>query len=121
MVGNEGMAGVQLVLGLKMSPFRELVQRVGATCRITVRDFSRELDTTAALQQCLQGFGCVVMVQLCSTDACACLHMNVYFRTSLQSSRECPSDVAIPQPMVTTVVTHARARLCDHAPDLMCT
>jgi len=75
MVGREGMAGVQLVLGVKTSPYQALVQGAGASYRIAVRDFCRELDRSAALRHCLQRYAYVVMVQLASTAACTRFHL----------------------------------------------
>jgi CRP-like cAMP-binding protein len=75
MVGREGMVGVQLVLGIKISPFHTLVQGAGTANRIAVGDFCGELDRSAALRQCLQRYLYVLMAQLASTAACTRFHL----------------------------------------------
>ncbi len=75
LVGNEGMLGVPLVLGVNVSPLRALVQGAGQAWRITAQDFSRELDRCAVLRTVLLRYLQVRMCQLAQTAACTRFHV----------------------------------------------
>ena len=44
MVGNEGMSGISLMLGVDVSPLRTLVQGGGTAVRMKAAAFSRALE-----------------------------------------------------------------------------
>ncbi len=55
LVGNEGMVGTPLILGMERSPLRALVQGAGPAWRMSARTFTRELGLSAALRTLLHG------------------------------------------------------------------
>jgi len=74
MVGREGMLGVQLALGVAMSPLRALVQGKGEAWRIGNAAFRRELANSATLQRGLNRYLYVLMAQLAASAACLRFH-----------------------------------------------
>ena len=49
LVGDEGMLGISLILGVELSPIRALVQGAGTAWQMDVAPFVRELKHSAAL------------------------------------------------------------------------
>jgi hypothetical protein len=56
MIGNEGMYGIGLMLGVDVSPMHALVQGTGPALRMNARRFRRELEDSPALQQGLDRY-----------------------------------------------------------------
>jgi CRP-like cAMP-binding protein len=75
MVGDEGMVGLPLVSGVKVSPLRAVVQGEGTTWRMSAAAFARKLADGAALRQALQLYMQVQMSQLAQTAACTRFHV----------------------------------------------
>jgi CRP-like cAMP-binding protein len=75
LVGNEGMFGASLVLGVDVSPLRGLVQGAGSAWRMKAIPFRRELDHSLALQQVLKRYLYVLLSQLAQTAACNRFHL----------------------------------------------
>ena len=75
LVGNEGMVGVPLMLGVNDSPLRAVVQGSGTALRMDAESFSRELASSLALRQKLQRYTCVLLAQLAQTAACNRFHL----------------------------------------------
>ncbi|MGB8338434.1 MAG: Crp/Fnr family transcriptional regulator [Burkholderiales bacterium] len=75
LVGNEGMFGASLVLGVNASSFRGLVQGAGSAWRMEAAPFRRELDSSPALQRVLRRYVYVVVSQLAQTSACTRFHL----------------------------------------------
>jgi CRP-like cAMP-binding protein len=75
MVGREGMAGAELVLGVLKAPFLAVVQGSGKAWRIPSRAFRRELAASPALQLCLNRYLYVLMTQLGAAAACLRFHL----------------------------------------------
>jgi len=75
MVGNEGMLGMALVLGVNISPLKALVQGPGRAWRLDTATFSRELALSSTLRESLQRYLFVVMSQLAQSAACNRFHL----------------------------------------------
>jgi len=75
LVGNEGMLGTSLILGMDVSPLRAVVQGAGPALRMSVARFRRELRQNPALQRELKCYLYVVMRQLVQTAACTHFHV----------------------------------------------
>jgi CRP-like cAMP-binding protein len=74
LIGNEGMFGIPLTLGVEVAPFHVLVQGAGAALRITAPSFVLELEQSAALKRILKRYLYVTMCQLAQTAACTRFH-----------------------------------------------
>ena len=75
LVGNEGMLGISLILGVDVSPLRAIVQGAGPALRMKAAPFLRKLDQNPALQRGLKRYLYVVIRQLAQTAACTHFHM----------------------------------------------
>jgi CRP-like cAMP-binding protein len=75
LVGNEGMVGIALVLGVEVSPLRALVQGAGRALRMDAGAFRNALDQCPGLQQGLHRYAYVLMSQLAQTAACTRFHL----------------------------------------------
>jgi len=75
LVGNEGMLGTSIILGVDTAPLHALVQGAGSALRMKAASFRRELDDNAPLQQCLNRYLFVLMSQLAQMAACTRFHV----------------------------------------------
>jgi CRP-like cAMP-binding protein len=75
LVGNEGILGVSLMLGVDVAPFYSLVQGAGSALRITTTAFLRQLENSQALQLELRRYLYVLMRQLAQTAICTRYHL----------------------------------------------
>jgi CRP-like cAMP-binding protein len=75
MVGREGMLGVQLALGVSLTPLRALVQGPGTALRIKAGSLKRELAHSTALRRGLDRYLYVLMSQLAGSAACLRFHL----------------------------------------------
>jgi CRP-like cAMP-binding protein len=75
LIGNEGMFGIPVVLGVGMSPVRAVVQGAGKALRMDAARFCRELARSKALQHAIDRYVFVRMNQLAQTAACTRFHV----------------------------------------------
>lgn len=75
LIGDEGMLGISLILGVDIAPLHALVQGKGQALRMDTAPFRRELGLSPALQQGLQRYLYVVLSQLAQTAACTRAHV----------------------------------------------
>jgi CRP-like cAMP-binding protein len=74
MAGREGMMGASLLLGVRQSPLRALVQGAGLALRMEADRFQALLLACPALQERLLRYLYVMMNQLAHTVACTHFH-----------------------------------------------
>lgn len=74
MVGNEGMLGAHLALGVATSPLRALVQGAGVAARIKAKAFRAEFAGSPSLQRVMGRYLYVLMAQHASAAACLRYH-----------------------------------------------
>jgi CRP-like cAMP-binding protein len=75
LVGDEGMFGASLILGVGVSPLHALVQGAGSALRMGAATFRRELQQGTALRRILHRYLYVVIGQLAQTAACTRFHV----------------------------------------------
>ncbi|MBF0218757.1 MAG: Crp/Fnr family transcriptional regulator [Gammaproteobacteria bacterium] len=75
LVGDEGMLGIALILGVEVSPLRALVQGAGLALRMDTASFRRELERSSVLQQELKCYLYVVLGQIAQTAVCSHFHL----------------------------------------------
>jgi CRP-like cAMP-binding protein len=75
LIGNEGMLGIPLVLGIGISPQRAIVRGAGNALRMTAAALHRELGRSVALRQGLNRYLYALMAQFAQTAACTRFHL----------------------------------------------
>lgn len=74
LIGNEGMLGGTLALGVRNAPIRAIVQGSGRLLRMSAAQLLRELRACPALRRALDRYLYVLMAQLSQLAACAHFH-----------------------------------------------
>lgn len=75
LVGNEGMLGVPLLLGVNVSPLRAMVQGEGRAWRVDAGTFVEEIARNAGLRNALNRYLYVFLAQLMQTATCTRFHL----------------------------------------------
>jgi CRP-like cAMP-binding protein len=75
MVGDEGMLGAHLTLGVTTAPLHAVVQGAGEARRMPTAAFLSELAQNVPLQQSLSRYVYVLMSQLASSATCLRFHL----------------------------------------------
>lgn len=75
LVGNEGMFGIPLVLGVDRSPVHAVVQGAGVAFRVDSAAFRRELDRSEPLRRGIDRYVYIHLTQLAQTAACTRFHV----------------------------------------------
>lgn len=75
LVGNEGMIGTPLILGIEITLLRTFVQGAGPTWRMTPERFRNALGHSSALQATLNRYLYVLTGQLAQMVACTHFHV----------------------------------------------
>jgi CRP-like cAMP-binding protein len=74
LIGNEGMLGVTLALGITAAPTQAVVQGKGTAWRIDIATLQQLLEQCPQLQHVLQQYLFVLMAQLSQSAACVHFH-----------------------------------------------
>lgn len=74
LIGNEGMVGLTLMLGVSTAPMRALVQGAGQTLRMKAEDFRQQTIECPAFHQVLNRYLYVMMRQFPQIAACTHFH-----------------------------------------------
>jgi CRP-like cAMP-binding protein len=74
LIGNEGMLGVTLVLGVSAARLRGIVQGRGTALRMTATQLRNELRSSRSLRRTLNRYVFVLLAQLSQTTACTRFH-----------------------------------------------
>lgn len=74
LIGNEGMLGATLVLGVNTARLRSVVQGSGTALRLSAVRFQRELQQSPALRRTLSRYLYVLLAQLAQSSACTRFH-----------------------------------------------
>ncbi|MGZ5662112.1 MAG: Crp/Fnr family transcriptional regulator [Usitatibacter sp.] len=75
LIGNEGMLGVPLALGVAKSSMVSVVQGQGEALRMSYRAFRGELERSAPLRQEVNRYAFVVMSQMARNAGCNRFHV----------------------------------------------
>jgi CRP-like cAMP-binding protein len=74
LIGNEGMLGATLALGVDAARLRGIVQGSGSALRMTAMQLKRELRNNSALCRVLKRYLYVLLAQLSQSTACGRFH-----------------------------------------------
>ena len=75
LIGNEGMFGIPLVLGVDVSPVRAVVQGAGSALRMDAARFCLELGRSQALKREIDRYVFVHLSQLAQNATCTRFHV----------------------------------------------
>lgn len=75
LVGNEGMHGVSLALGIDIAPLKALIQGGGSALRMSATAFANAQARSPALRRELGHYVYVLMCQLAQSSACTRFHV----------------------------------------------
>jgi CRP-like cAMP-binding protein len=73
-IGNEGMFGTAVVLGMNTTPIRALIQLPGSAMRMKAKALRDELKHGGAIQNVLQRYAHALFTQVSQSAACVSSH-----------------------------------------------
>jgi CRP-like cAMP-binding protein len=74
LIGNEGMLGTALVLGINTTPTRSLIQMPGSAMRMRAGALKDELNRGGTLRKVLQAYTHALFIQVAQSAACITSH-----------------------------------------------
>jgi CRP-like cAMP-binding protein len=74
LIGNEGMLGISVMLGMKTTPTRALIQMPGSAMRMKAQALRAELKQGGALQGLLRRYTHALFTQVSQSAACVSAH-----------------------------------------------
>lgn len=74
LIGNEGMLGATIALGVATAPMRAVVQGAGSAWRMTPKALKQQLDQSPSLLRVLHRYLYVLAAQLAQVAACTRFH-----------------------------------------------
>jgi CRP-like cAMP-binding protein len=74
LIGNEGMLGIAVALGMKTTPTRALIQMPGSAMRMKAQALRDELKRGGVLQSVLQAYAHALFTQVSQAAACVSSH-----------------------------------------------
>jgi CRP-like cAMP-binding protein len=74
LIGNEGMLGTTMILGVNSAHLQGIVQGSGTALRLSANQLQRELEQSLALRRTLKRYLFVMLAQLAQTAACTRFH-----------------------------------------------
>lgn len=74
LIGNDGMLGLPVALGMNATPIRALIQMPGSAMRMTAEALRDELKRNGALQHVLQRYTHALFTQVTQSAACVSSH-----------------------------------------------
>ena len=74
LIGNEGMLGTTMVLGVNSADLQGVVQGPGTALRLAASQFQREIQQSPALRRTLKRYLFVLLAQLSQSAACTRFH-----------------------------------------------
>jgi CRP-like cAMP-binding protein len=74
LIGNEGMLGVPVMLGMRATPIRALIQMPGSAVRMKAAELRDELKRGGALQNVLHAYAHALFTQVSQSAACVSSH-----------------------------------------------
>lgn len=74
LIGNEGMLGATLALGVNAAPMQALVQGAGSALRLTSAQFMLELRSCPSFLEGVHRYIYMTVIQLAQTGACTHFH-----------------------------------------------
>lgn len=123
LIGHEGMLGVPLVLGMKSTPNRALIQMPGSAMRMKAEALRGELKRGGALRDVLLAYAHALFTQVSQSAACLSSHAvdKRLSRWLLMTHDRAPGDefemkhefMAMMLGVTRSVVTRAAGRLQD--------
>jgi CRP-like cAMP-binding protein len=75
LIGDEGMIGLSLILGVYTASQRVVVQQSGAAWRMSAAPFCREMEHSVVLRRRMNGYAYVTLRQLALTAICTDDHL----------------------------------------------